>query len=92
MTKIRQWNIQRDAFYIYRLILTAAHCLCNEHFPCKPSPLNNNGLITDYDPLGKIVVRVGLTGIHRNLKIGERDENKNEYQVHKAYQNALLTW
>ena len=72
--------------------MTAAHCLCNEHFPCKPSPLNNNGLITDYDPLGKIVVRVGLTGIHRNLKMGEEDENKNEYQVHKAYQNALLTW
>ena len=85
MTKIRQWNIQRDAFYIYRFILTAAHCLCNEHFPCKPSPLNNNGLITDYDPLGKIVVRVGLAGIHRNFKIGERDENKNEYQVHKDY-------
>ena len=34
------------------------------------------------------MVRVGLTGIHRNLKIGEEDENKNEYQVHKVHSHT----
>jgi hypothetical protein len=57
--------------------LTAAHCLCNEYFLCKPSPLNTeDGLVIDYDPLGKIMVKVGLTGINKKVL-----KKQNIYQV-----------
>ena len=50
------------SFLEFRFILTAAHCLCNEYFSCKSSHLNKQGLVIDYDPLGKILIHLGLTG------------------------------
>ena len=57
--------------------MTAAHCLCNEYFPCKSSYLNEQGLVIDYDPLGKILIHLGLTG-RKRTKIGG---DNNVYHV-----------
>ena len=70
---------------MYRFILTAAHCLCNDYFPCKPSPQNkDDGLVIDYDPLGKIVIHVGLTGIDK-----KGIKRANVYQVGDAMKRTL---
>ena len=79
--RIRRNNLVTEMFSICRFILTAAHCVCNEYFACKPSPLNTeDGLVIDYDPLGKIMIHVGLTGIYKKVL-----KNQNTYQVSNIF-------